>query len=186
MHRLAQVLEGWDGYQTSLLHAVSPLTIGQLSWRPEPDRRSVGELIRHIGLGRITWLSRLGAPEMDAVKAHIPRWYTDGDGSRHVVEEEIPCDQAAVLAEWLALSWQPIQRMLDEWTVDDLFQTYPHRFRGTDYAVSRQWTVWRILSHDVHHGGQLAMMLAIQGIEALELRALGGHIITPALASPRV
>jgi hypothetical protein len=71
MHKLARVLEGWDGYQTSLLHAVSPLTARQLLWRSAPDRRSVGELIRHIGLGRITWLSRICAPGMDAVAAHV-------------------------------------------------------------------------------------------------------------------
>ena len=53
------------------------------------------------------------------------------------------------------------------------------RVHATDYLVSRQWTVWRILSHDMHHGGQIAMMLAIQGIEAPELRTLGGHIVEP-------
>lgn len=67
MHKLSQIFEGWDGYQTSLLHAVSPLTRKQLSWRPASDRRSTGELIRHIGLGRITWLSRMGAPDVDMI-----------------------------------------------------------------------------------------------------------------------
>jgi hypothetical protein len=40
------------------------------------------------------------------------------------------------------------------------------------------------MSHDVHHGGQLAMMLAMQGVDAFELRALGGHIIEPARVVP--
>jgi hypothetical protein len=31
----------------------------------------------------------------------------------------------------------------------------------------------------MHHGGQIAMMLGLQGIEAFELRALGGHIVSP-------
>jgi hypothetical protein len=35
----------------------------------------------------------------------------------------------------------------------------------------------------MHHGGQLAMMLAMQGIDAFELRGLGGHIITPPIAN---
>jgi len=179
MYKLAQVFEGWDGYQTSLLHAVQPLTAEQLSWRPAPDRRSLGELVRHTSLGRINWFSRMGAPGIDKIAQRIPRWFTDADGARHVVEESIPCDQPALLAEWLGLSWQPIRRMLQEWTVEDLFQTYPHRFQGIDYSVSRQWTIWRILSHDMHHGGQLAMMLGMQGIEAFELRALGGHIVSP-------
>lgn len=176
---LAQVFDGWNGYQTSLLHAVAPLTATQLSWRPAPDRRSVGEVIRHIGLGRITWFSRCGAPGWEEAALGVPHWHTDGDGSRHPLEESVPCDDASILSEWLAQSWKPLQRMLNEWTVDDLSQNYAHRFRGTDYTVSRQWTVWRIMSHDVHHGGQLAMMLSIQGIDAFELRALGGHIIAP-------
>jgi hypothetical protein len=40
MHKLARVLEGWDGYQTSLLHAAAPLTNEQLCWRPAPGHRS--------------------------------------------------------------------------------------------------------------------------------------------------
>lgn len=179
MLNLAQVFDGWNGYQTSLLHAIVPLTIDQLTWRPASDRRSVGELIRHISLGRVTWFSRMDAPGAESVRLRVPRWYIDGDGSRHPVEDSLPPNDPAVLAEWLKLSWRPIQKMLDEWTVQDLFQTYPHRFRNTDYVVSRQWTIWRMMSHDTHHGGQLALMLAILGIDAFELRALGGHIISP-------
>ena len=183
MHKLAQLFDGWNGYQTSLLNAVGPMTERQLAWRPGPDRRSAGELVRHIGLGRITWLSRIGAPTVEQVALTVPKWFTDNDGARHVIEESVPCDQASVLTEWLNLSWKPIDALLHEWTLDDLFQTYLHRFRGTDFAVSRQWTVWRILSHDVHHGGQLALLLGMQGIEAFELRTLGGHITVPGLAN---
>ena len=182
--RLGRVLEGWDGYQTSLLHAVEPLTIEQLAWRPGAERRSVGEVVRHIALGRVTWLARMPAPGIEGIAARIPQWHTDSDGSRHPVEESVACDSASELAEWLARSWQPIQRMLDEWTVDDLFRTYAHRFRGTDYAISYQWTLWRVMSHDIHHGGQLATLLGLQGIRAFELGPLGGHIIVPPPARP--
>jgi uncharacterized damage-inducible protein DinB len=80
MQKLAQIFEGWDGYQTSLLHAVTPLTSEQLSWRPAPERRSVGELVRHISLGRIIWFSRIAAPGIESVQQRVPRWYTDDDG----------------------------------------------------------------------------------------------------------
>jgi hypothetical protein len=87
MHKLARVLEGWDGYQTSLLHAAAPLTNEQLCWRPAPGRRSLGELARHISMGRITWLARMGAPGTDMVAQRIPRWHADDDGTRRVAEE---------------------------------------------------------------------------------------------------
>jgi uncharacterized damage-inducible protein DinB len=182
MQTLRDIYEGWDGYQTSLLHAIEPLTAEQLRWRLSPDRRSVGELVRHISLGRITWFARIKPPGMDEVSTKIPKWYTDADGARHAVEKYVPSDDPTTLREWLALSWQPIERMLNEWTMDDLPRTFPHRFRGVDYAMKNQWVIWRMLSHDCHHGGQIAMMLAIQGIDAPELRLLGGHIIEPARA----
>src|ERR1700733_12883397 len=124
MYKLARIFDGWNGYQASLAHAIAPLTAEQLSWRPAPEHRSVGELIRHISLGRITWLLRIAAPGVDEVALRVPRWFTDGDGARHAVEESIPCDEPSVLREWLALRRQPIERLLDEWTVDDLFQGY--------------------------------------------------------------
>ncbi len=91
--------------------------------------------------------------------------------------------EGKVALAWLEASWQPIARVLEEWTVADLATTYRHRWQGQEYAVSRQWTIWRIMAHDVHHGGQLAMMLALLGVDAFELRALGGHIVMPPLAA---
>lgn len=174
---LAFLFEGWDGYQTSLVRAITPLTAAQLEWRPAEGRRSIGELVRHIALGRITWFSRVGVPGIEQAGRQVPRWHTDGDGARHAVENAVASNDAAELVRWLEISWQPVRWMLDEWTVRDLAATYRHRYRGTDFEITRQWVVWRMLSHDSHHGGQIAMMLAIQGIEAFELRAMGGHIV---------
>ena len=59
---LAALLDGWQGYETSLEHAIAPLSAAQLRWRPAPGLRSVGELVRHISLGRLMWLLRMDAP----------------------------------------------------------------------------------------------------------------------------
>ena len=181
MH-LAAVFEGWEGYQQSLERAIRTSSPAQLDWRPAPQFRSLGEVIRHVALGRITWLARMNPPAIEGVAAQVSRWQEDGDGERHVDEAAVPSDSPEVLSHWLSLSWRPIEAALGAWSVEDLFQTYPHRFDGRVYSISRQWTLWRILSHDQHHGGQIAMMLAMQGIPAHELRALGGHIVAPPLA----
>ncbi|MGJ5817162.1 DinB family protein [Paludibaculum fermentans] len=174
-HKLATIYEGWDGYQTSLVRAAALLTSEHLAWRPAPGRRSIGEIFRHISLGRITWLDRMKAPGIDLVAERVPQWRYDNDGTRCVAEESVASDDPAVLDEWLQGSWQPIQRLLEEWTVDDLFETY----LLDGYLISRQWTIWRLLSHDTHHGGQLAALLAVKDIDASDLREQGGHIIMP-------
>ena len=35
------------------------------------------------------------------------------------------------------------------------------------------------MSHDIHHGGQIAMVLAIEGVEAYELWSLGDIVEPP-------
>jgi len=72
-----------------------------------------------------------------------------------------------------------VESTLAHWTVDDLSHTYRHSYQGKIYAVSRQWTIWRIMAHDIHHGGQLSELLSMQGITPLELTLLGGHLTEP-------
>ncbi|HZD55391.1 MAG TPA: DinB family protein [Anaerolineales bacterium] len=183
MRSPADIFEGWDGHQTSLVHAVAPLTREQLVWRPAADLNSVGELARHISLARITWFARMDAPGSAALARQIHAWEQDNDGNRDIVESAVPiADQSTELVQWLETTWQMIETTLKTWDVSDLAKTYRHTWNGTVYAVSRQWTLWRILTHDVHHGGQISLMLGMQGIEAFELGDLFGHITLPPLA----
>ena len=141
---------------------------------------SVGEVARHISLGRIAWFVRMDAPGSAEVASHIAAWQTDRDGNQHIVESAVAItDSAADLVAWLERTWRMIDQTLAAWTVADLSQTYRHVWNGTAYANSRQWTLWRILSHDIHHGGELSLMLGLQGIEAFELSGLFGHIVLP-------
>lgn len=181
---LSQVLDGWNGYHTSLVHAIEPLTPAQLAWRPAPELQSVGELARHISLGRIGWFERMGAPGSAELAGRIDTWATDSDGNRDIVDDALAiADNAAELVRWLDLTWQMIDATLNSWTVADLAQTYRHTWNGDTYNVSRQWTIWRIMSHDLHHGGELSLMLGLQGIKAFELGDLFGHIVLPPLAA---
>jgi len=182
MISLAKVFDGWNGYQTSLVNAIAPLTREQLISQP-PNLRSIGDLARHISLGRVTWFARMGAPGSTALVKRIELWEADSDGNKDIVESAIAItEDAKELVNWLELTWQMIAKTLTTWNVSDLAQTYRHTWNGKTYAVSRQWTLWRILSHDVHHGGELSLMLGLQGIEAFELSDLFGHIILPPLA----
>ena len=58
-----------------------------------------------------------------------------------------------------------IEDALQSWTVADLTQVYDlPPYQGKKYALTRQWIIWRVLAHDVHHGGELAVMLGMQGV----------------------
>lgn len=182
---LAMVFEGWQGYRQSIIHAVVPLTPDQLLWRPAAHLRSVGELVRHIALGSISWFLWMDAPGSHELAGRITAWEADSHGNQYVIEAALNItDQAGELVKWLDASGKMIADTLQSWTVADLQKTYRHTWNGNTYALSRQWTLWRILAHDLHHGGELAILLGMQGIENFELGFLGGHIVEPPLAEP--
>jgi uncharacterized damage-inducible protein DinB len=182
---LASLLDGWNGYQESLVHAITPLDHAQLAWRPAPDLRSVGELARHVALGRLSWFLRMGPPGSADLANQVEHWEVDEDDNRQILEQSIDITgQASELVGWLESSWKMIDLTLNSWDTADLARTYRHTWNGQVYIVSYQWTIWRILAHDLHHGGELSLMLGMQGIEAFELGVLGGHIILPPLAGP--
>lgn len=169
---LAAIFDGWDGYQLSLVHAVEPLTRDQLAWRPAARLRSVGEIVGHISLGRIGWFHRMGAPGSQELAARTTAWRSEVDIAEFTGE----------LVWWLEASWRMMDATLKQWRVADLDQTYRLNYHGQTYNVTRQWTIWRVLCHDIHHGGQLAIMLGMQGIEIPELGDQGGHLTIPPLA----
>jgi uncharacterized damage-inducible protein DinB len=173
-HSLMTVYDGWDSYQASLVHAITPLTPEQLRYRPASHLRTVGELASHIGLGRIGWFERMDAPGSAALARQAAA----------LASEESIADDAAGIVTWLEASWQMIDQTLRSWTIADLARTYRHTYYGKTYAISRQWTIWRIMAHDLHHGGELAVMLGMQGIAVPELGDLGGHLNEPPLAEP--
>jgi uncharacterized damage-inducible protein DinB len=179
---LTTIFDGWNGYNQSIINAIKPLTPEELAWRPAENLKSVGELVRHISLGRITWFMRMDAPGTAGIVGQIHDWEWDPDGNQNIVEESIPItEQQTELVHWLNITWQMIEATLNLWKIDDLSNTYNHRWRGETYAVTRQWTIWRVINHDLHHGGELSLMLGLQGIKAFELCDLFGHIIMPSI-----
>jgi uncharacterized damage-inducible protein DinB len=192
---LMSIFEGWDSHQLALVRAITPLTPAQLAWRPAPHLSSVGELISHIALARLWWFYKMGAPGSAELARQIAGWEGEKVNTEDTTDlrrwadavaqqEEAIVGNPAELLKWQEASWRMIETTLTAWTVADLTQTYRHLYQEKLFAVSRQWTIWRILSHDQHHGGELAIMLGIQGIAIPELGEQGGHLTQLPLAEP--
>ena len=174
IHSLLTIFKGWDGYQISLVRAIAPLSREQLAYRPAPHLRSAGELARHISEGRFNWFQRTFGVSSTEFANLVATWR-----SKHAIEE-----QSTELVRGLEATWQMVEDALRRWTVADLSQTYPLSYQGKNYALPRQWILWRIMAHDLHHGGELAVTLGLQNIAIPELGDQGGHITEPPLAEP--
>src|SRR5262249_26067214 len=157
------------------VRAIAPLTPAQLAWRFAPHLRSAGELARHIGFARLDWFERMNAPASAGLASQRAAWQS----------KQTLIANPAELVSWLEATWQMIEDTLTQWSVADLAEVSLHPFQGQTYALSRQWMIWHVLAHDLHHGGELALTLGIQGIALPGLGEEGGHLAERApLAQP--
>lgn len=166
---MSSVYEGWEGFNQSIVNAVADLTAEQLRFRATQEMRSVEEVAWHIADGRVDWFIRIGAPSSEELSALISA--RDGKPPASYTSKD--------LTGWLNRTYEMVEATLGQWTVDDLDVTFNQPYQGRVYAVSRQWVIWRIMAHDIYHGGQLSEVLAMQGIVPVGLTLLGGHLTEP-------
>lgn len=155
---LAPFYQGWERYQQLLTTTIAPLTSEQLALRAAPALRPAWLLTAHIIGARVGWFHGLmgeGAPSLAA----FDPWDAD----------DAPPRTATELVAGLDATWRMIQNCLDRWTpamLDDPFTR--ERPRGM-VTRTRQWIVWHVLEHDLHHGGELFLTLGMHGLPTPEL-----------------
>ncbi len=162
---LAPFYAGWDVYQQRLVAAIAPLTSEQLALRSSPRNWSVGMIATHIVATRVWWFhTRMGEGSTDLASLELWDFAICEQG-------EDPLHAAAELVAGLERTWQMIQNALAHLTPADLEQTIPGRSwdGGERPARSRQWIIWHVLEHDIHHGGEISCILGAHGLAAVDL-----------------
>lgn len=153
------IYESWRGYQQKLRDAVAPLTIEQLELQPAAHMWPLGQIVQHIIGVRAGWFSGTLQDEDAAMSEYMSSW-----GQR-----ESPARSGAELAGALDATWAFVEARLQRWTPDELAQTFPDEWDGQVYQVSRSWVISHVLEHDLHHGGEVSLILGMNGLRTLDL-----------------
>ena len=152
------IYENWRGYQEKLRNAVAPVTDEQLLLQPAPHMWPLGQLIQHIIGVRAGWFSGT-MQEPDAAMNEYMVW-----GRR-----ESPARNGAELARGLDETWAFIEARLRRWTPEDCAETFPDEFDGEVFHVSRSWIIYHVLEHDLHHGGEVSLILGSHGLASVDI-----------------
>ncbi len=152
------IYENWRGYHEKLRNCIAPLTNEQLLLQPAARMWALGKIVQHIISVRAGWFSRT-LQDDDAVMSEYMLW-----GQR-----DSPERSALGLARGLDETWAFIEARLQRWTPADCAQTFPDEWDGQIYEVSRSWVIYHVLEHDLHHGGEVSLILGMNGLPALDL-----------------
>ncbi len=153
------LVKGWDAYNQLLVDAVRPLTPDELALGAGRDLRLGGMIAAHIVGARVRWLRfvlKEGSPDLE-------RWAAlDAEGAGIPGGEE--------LAQALEASWQPLKAGLARWQPRDYEEKLTYQEDDGHWeTVTRGWVVWHLIEHDLHHGGELSLLLGSHGLRGVEI-----------------
>jgi uncharacterized damage-inducible protein DinB len=183
---------GWGSYNQRLVAAIAPLTQAQLALRTTPQHWSIGMYVTHIVANRAWWFhARMGEGSDELTSLEL--WAL---GACEAAVD--PGHTAAELVAGLEQTWQMIEQALARLTVADLEQSFaplteaervrhaklvepalqPYAQMWLDAARlaaevrparSRQWIIWGVLEHDIHHGSEISTTLGVHGLPVVEM-----------------
>ena len=141
-------------WQPPLSGALRGLTAAEASWKPAPERQSIGQIVRHL----ILWK-----------RGVLDAW--DGDP---------PGGEQLAASDWHEVTGSEADWERDRRTLLEISEQFLTRARALgDAGLSKQiaWykggftrplamRVVRTTTHDIYHSGQIMYLRALQGIPA--------------------
>jgi uncharacterized damage-inducible protein DinB len=148
--------EYWENYQQRLIATITPLSSEQLAL-PVASHQTIGELLAHLIGARYWWFHRWMG---EAEPPELVDWGTD-EGMRN----------AGSLVSAFAVTWRMISPILSRWTAADLEHLVqpPASVAAERSAHTREWIVWHVLEHEIHHGGELSLALGGYGLQGIAM-----------------
>jgi uncharacterized damage-inducible protein DinB len=155
---LEAIYTGWNNYQALLIAALSPLNPEQLALQATPKLRSIEEIATHMIAARGRWFAPpLGDGNLQL--AAFSRWDRRAQ----------PVRTAAEIVQGLQFTQDYIHKAIDRWTPSEWQLTLPGEGSHEPVVVTRQWVIWHLIEHDLHHGGEISLTLGVHKLTAPDL-----------------
>jgi uncharacterized damage-inducible protein DinB len=155
---LEVIYQNWREYQEKLRDCIAPLTNEQLSLQPAKGMWPLAQIVQHIISVRAGWFSGTLQDEDEAMRAYM-EW-----GQR-----DSPDRTGDELARGLDETWAFIEARLNRWTPAECAMTFPDELGGQVVQLSRSWVIYHVMEHDLHHGGEVSLILGMNGLKTLDL-----------------
>ena len=157
-----EVARGYEAHQRRLVKMIAPLDQAQLDIAAAPHLMSVRTLACHIVSARAWWLHSWmgeGSPAFGA----MTEWDED---------EALATRSAAEIVRGLEEGFAVLKAGLERWSPAELTEEFirprPNP-AGERPSRSRQWIIWHLIEHDVHHGGEISFSLGMHEVPGLDL-----------------
>ena len=146
-----ELFSHWDEVRINLLGALDKLTDDQLDFVPREGLWSLGEVARHVANGEEGWFRYVITRTRD-------EWPSDYLAADYPTVASIK----ALLTEVHART----ETYLDTLSLADLDQQIEAPW-GEHFSLL--WIIWHVVEHEIHHRGEIFLMLGLMGIEGPDI-----------------
>jgi len=144
------MLSHWKLVRADLYTIIDMFSQDELSFTPFEGSWSVGKIMLHIADCENYWLHGLDRGEIE------PGTYYD--------LADHPT--TTTIKKSLEKTWKKTAAFLENLDENDLDQVYttPH-----NESFSLRWIIWHVLEHEIHHRGELSLVLGLLGRGGLDV-----------------
>ena len=153
---VAPFYAGWELANEALIEAIRDLTLDQLALLIRPEW-PIWASVSHVAGARVYWLCHIfKEPGGETTPFTDPNVGWDDDLGHPRSADE--------LVGALASTWRIVAHTLETWTPESLTQTAKRRAGDKVQIHTRQSVLWRMITHDAFHGGEISLTLGSHGL----------------------
>lgn len=149
--QLNQMFAHWELVRGGLLATIDEFSEEELAYAPFQGSWPAGQVMLHIASCEDNWLHGV-------VRGEFQPWVT-------YPFKEHPSKEA--ILEKLDAAHQRTCAFLPTLGESSLTKKYPIPNSEEEYALG--WIIWHVLEHEIHHRGELSLMLGLLGKEGLDV-----------------
>ena len=149
--KLSQLFSHWAQIRRELLDTIDKFDDADLQFVPFEGAWPAGQVMLHIADAERGWFDYV-------VRRQVPEWPPDLLLADHPTVDAIK----AVLVD-VHLCTEAYLASLDLKDLDNVIS----RPWGRDLTLG--WIIWHVLEHEIHHRGELSLMLGLLGREGLDV-----------------
>jgi len=146
-----ELLSYWAGVRAGLLECIDRFDESQLGRTPFAGSWSAGEIMLHIADTEEGWFRYVARREL----GEWPSGYTLGNYPTRSAIRQALSDVHRDAEQYLG--------QLSDSQLDGLIET------PWGEEIQMRWIIWHVLEHEIHHRGELSLILGLLGREGLDV-----------------
>ena len=149
--KLSQHFSHWKQVRDDLLSTIDKFREEELTYLSFDSSMSVGQIMLHIGEAEEGWFRFVISREINA----WPDYDLDDYPTTESIKAQLTIIHARTVKTLESLGTSDLERMIG----------MPKR----DARFSLGWIIWHVLEHEIHHRGELSLILGMIGREGLDV-----------------